>query len=106
MWSGALDCSDLLLSYFYHITSIAYDQYINIYSQSYIFISYISYAGLSTNINPALIISRLPKGVSLPHLRKRLLRVAHQYKFRSFATDRCNDILAGDTLGLQVSLDI
>ncbi len=65
----------------------------------------LDYAGISPNVSPATIISQIPPKLHLPRLRKRLLLLNNLSTFRQFVTDRCNEILADDTVTLQRSLN-
>lgn len=57
------------------------------------------------HLNPAHVIKRIPDRMKLPELRGRMLRIHSLRDFKSFVTDRCNDILAEDTVGLQRRLN-
>lgn len=56
-------------------------------------------------VSPLTIISRIPPSASLPLLSQRLLKVLSQQGFQAYINERCNEILAEDTLHLQRSLN-
>ena len=57
------------------------------------------------HLNPAHVIKRIPDKMKLPELRGRMLHIHSLRDFKSFVTDRCNDILAEDTVDLQRRLN-
>jgi hypothetical protein len=57
------------------------------------------------HLSPASVIKRLPDQMRLPDLKGRLVHLHSLRDFKSFVTDRCNDILAEDTVGLQKRLN-
>ena len=65
----------------------------------------LDYAGISPHVSPATILAKVPPRLQLPRLRSRLMLLNNLCAFRQFVTDRCNEILAEDTVGLQRGLN-
>ncbi len=65
----------------------------------------LDYVGVSPYVSPVSILAQVPHMLQVPRLRERLLLLNNLSTFRQFVTDRCNEVLADDTISLQRNLN-
>ena len=59
----------------------------------------LDYLGIC-NLDPYLIVSKIPKQSHIPNVRAKALQIVNQYEFQLFLNDICNDVLEHDALSL------
>ena len=64
----------------------------------------LDYLGIC-NIDPYLIVSRIPAKLYIPNVQKKMKQIVGQYDFQVFLNDVCNDILENDALTLLRNLN-
>ena len=67
-------------------------------------IQLLDYLGVC-NIDPRVIVSRIPSKLKIPKIRSKMKQIIDQYDFQLFLHDICNDILEMDALDLLRSLN-
>ncbi len=50
------------------------------------------------HVEPKRVVERIPKGMAIPHLRERLVRIMHDFRTQASLREGCNTILSRDCI--------
>ncbi|KAK9865646.1 hypothetical protein WJX84_004897 [Apatococcus fuscideae] len=53
---------------------------------------------LGVHVEPKRVVERIPKGMAIPHLRERLVRIMHDFRTQASLREGCNTILSRDCI--------